>query len=171
MFALDLLRAELLLRQCDRHAVENVEFDDDSNKVTMLVTSLCHACNELESELAVTKTTAEQKSSFYTLRTRSKWLFAGYFLWRSRACRSLGESAEAKDEAVHFLLETIDSFTSLSSDRSCSLPTPHLVSPGRSESLWKELSVDNLSRYRNEIQAASVVSQVREQFQLSLIHI
>eukprot|EP00934_Nitzschia_sp_Nitz4_P002092 Nitzschia sp. Nitz4//scaffold195_size40117//18863//26201//NITZ4_007577-RA/size40117-processed-gene-0.15-mRNA-1//1//CDS//3329540368//2092//frame0 len=159
LLAVDVVHAELLLKQCDRYTPTHIEFDDDSNIVTLLLPLVVEAARELQETLDGMNDGDKQHldSQFLSLKIRTHWLVAGYFLWRSRVSKSVWEAREAEEEAI---------FEVLDSRKPQVIKTPHLVSPGRTEPYWKEISALTLTKYRDEVQAASVVSHVRQKFQM-----
>jgi hypothetical protein len=74
-------------------------------------------------------------------------------------------SREAEDEGIYFIGMTINAFDSPSMRSIKSVKTPHLVSPGRQNTYWREVSPNSLSMFRDEIEASSVVSHARQRFQ------
>ena len=168
LFAIDLLHAELLLRQCDRYAPDCVEFDDDSNQISLLVASLLNSQSEIDA--AVTKIgcggnmIGHDLAELWTIsQVRCYWMVAGFFLWRSRISRIISEAREAEQEGVWYLDRAAECFNRLAP--TVVIRTPHLSSPGRSESHWRSISVASLKKFRDEIQASSVVSLARQKFQ------
>ena len=164
---MDLLYAELLLRQCDRYSPESVEFDDDGNLISLLVPDLLRALSEIDSDL---RTVGRKESgdhelskSWTILKIRCYWLVAGFFLWRSRISRIISESREAEEEGVLYIGKAAESFDGLGP--TSVVYTPHLVSPGREKTYWKAVSPELLTKFRDEIQASSVVSLARQKFQ------
>ena len=167
LFATDLLHAELILRQCDRYSPVHVEFDDDSNQISIMVPTLLEACEEMEkviSEDVDTKLKARVEKRFDLLKVRCYWLAAGFYLWRSRISRMIWEAREAEDEGIDYILEAKKCFESPALGRKKIIFTPHLVSPGRTEQHWKEISFETLTKVRDDLQASSVVSLARQKF-------
>lgn len=162
LFAVDLLHCELVLKQCEREVPKHVEFDDDSNMITLMVASLLEACSQLQCSVKDSGNIAPAlRGKFVTLSIRSNWVAAGLLLWRSRISRVISDSREAEEEGIQFIDETIELFE----PSFHSIRTPHLVSPGRNESHWVEVSPILLARFRDEIQASSVVSLAKQKFQ------
>ncbi len=164
LFAMDLIHAELIFRQCDRHSLKVVEFDDDANMISLMVPSLVESCNDVKADLEKNPN-AEIETKFQLLQVRCYWLTASYYLWRSRIARAIYVSREAEDEGIHFIGMTINCFDSPILKSTKSVKTPHLVSPGRQDPYWREISPVSLSKFRDEIQASSVVSHARQRFQ------
>lgn len=166
-FALDLLYGELILKQCDRYSPVHVAYDDDCNLISIMVPNLFKACSELESAMEQNGDDHDEatKKKFSIFKIRCNWLLAGFYLWRSRIARSIWEAQEAEEEGTAFIEEALKGFSPPCLRQIKSLPTPHLASPGRTESYWKEISPTALAKYRDEIQASSVVSLVRGKFQ------
>jgi hypothetical protein len=168
-FAMDLVHAELIFRQCDRYSPKVVEFDDDANLISLMISSLVESCSELKEDIndEHKKLCIDSKlrTKFHLLEIRCYWLIASYFLWRSRIARAIYLSREAEDEGIHFIGMTINCFDSPFLQSVKSVKTPHLVSPGRQDSYWREISPISLSKFRDEIQASSVVSHARQRFQ------
>jgi hypothetical protein len=168
LFAIDILHGELILRQCDRYSPSSVEFDDDSNLISLMVPNLICALEELDEQVqkaGESKIDTEARVQWGILKIRCNWLAAGYYLWRSRISRIVTESREAEEEGIRFIVETAECFKSPDLRSLRTLQTSHLVSPGRSETHWKEISPDSLSKFRDEIQASSVVSLASQKFQ------
>lgn len=166
-FALDILHGEMILKQCDRYSPIHVTFDDDCNLISLLVPALHRACSELEGvlEKKENELTDIWKKRFAVVRIRCHWLLAGFYLWRSRITQVVGEAQMAEEEGIAFIEKTLNDFHSPYTQKEQVILTPHLVSPGRTEPHWKEISVASLTKYRDEIQASSVVSIAREKFQ------
>jgi hypothetical protein len=165
LFAMDLLYAELLLRECDRNAPSIVEFDDDENLVSLMVPALVKAHNELRGQLEHKDAPRSLVTNFRILQVRCMWLGAGFYLWRSRVATEIYESRQAEEEGTLFLEEAIKVFEKPALSPIKSIRTPQLVSPGRIEPYWKEICPSSLSKFRDEIQASSVVSAAKQQFQ------
>eukprot|EP00980_Cylindrotheca_fusiformis_P026362 scaffold15973_cov120-Cylindrotheca_fusiformis.AAC.3 len=165
LFAVDLLYCELILKQCERHVPTHVEFDDDSNMITLMVVALLDARSQLhhavKRDIAIE---SKLQETFINLCIRCNWVAAGMFLWRSRITRVIFEAREAEDEGVCFINETVRMFDS-PIVQSRSIQTPHLLCPGRTETHWKEITPVLLERFRDEIQASSVVSLAKQKFQ------
>ena len=166
-FAVDVLHGELVLKQCDRYSPVYVTYDDDSNMISLMVPNLFEACKELDDAIREVngQLSPESLKKFSILKIRCNWLIAGFYLWRSHISRLVWEAQEAEEEGTAFIEEALAGFESPYLSQIQSLSTPHLVSPGRTESHWKEISPSSLAKYRDEIQASSVVSQAREKFQ------
>lgn len=165
-FALDVLHGELILKQCDRYSPVYVAYDDDCNVISLLAPNLFEACSELESVMKEKEEELNEASmkKFALLEIRCNWLLAGFYLWRSRIARAIWEAQEAEEEGTAFIEMALNGFRSPWLRQVQALPTPHLASPGRTESYWKEISPAALAKYRDEIQASSVVSLVRGNF-------
>lgn len=169
-FAVDVLHAELLLKQCDRFTPGHIEFDDDSNKIALMVPTLFAACEELGNTLEESENNVDMalRKRFLLLKIRCYWLLAGFYLWRRRFSPSVWEAREAEEEGMAFIEEASKVFLSTILKDMQTLKTPHLLSPSRTEQHWKELSPASLIKYRDEIQASAVVSRVRQKFQVIL---
>jgi hypothetical protein len=168
-FAMDLLYAELLLRECDRNTKQNVGFDDDENLVSLIVPSLINACAELADHAigdSVDKSGLEVM--FAPLQARCCWLGACFYFWRSRMAPDVCASREAEKEGTFFVGRTIHFFESSVAKLPETLPTPQLASSTRQEHFWDELSLRTLTKFRNDVEASSVVSSAKEQFQVLL---
>lgn len=165
LFALDLLYCELLLKRCERYAPAHVGFDDDSNIVSRMMLPLLDAFDALDQSMGSMSDLDETKlQTFLTLGIRSKWLGAGFYLWRRRISQVVFESREAEDEAVYFIDEASKAFES-PKVKFASVATLHLVSPGRTEAHWKEIRPNLLGKLRDDIQASSIVSHGKQKFQ------
>ncbi|KAG7346110.1 hypothetical protein IV203_005178 [Nitzschia inconspicua] len=165
-FAMDLLYAELVLRECDRNTPSVVEFDDDENLISLMVPGLMRACNDLDKHFSSLKDDCRDlKKQFRTLQIRCLWLGAGFYLWRSRVASEIYESRQAEEEGTFFLDEAIRAFEQSASMLIKSIRTPQLVSPGRIEPYWKQICSSSLSKFRDEIQSSSVISAAKQQFQ------
>ncbi len=166
LFAMDLIHAELIFRQCDRYTPKVVEFDDDANMISLMIPALVECCNEVKRDInAQQNENVELSTKFHFLRVRCYWLTASYYLWRSRIAQAIYLSREAEDEGIHFIGMTIDCFDSPVLISVKSVKIPHLVSPGRQDPYWREISPTSLSKFRDDIQASSVVSHARQRFQ------
>lgn len=164
LLALDLLYTELTLRKCDRYTPTHVEFDDDSNMVALLTTGLLEAFNNLDKSAKVLNSNDKAIETFAAFSIRCNWLAAGFFLWRSRIARATSESREAEEEAIYFIEETSKLFDSPFL-RTSRIMTPHLVSIGRTDPYWKEISPSLMKKLRDEIQASSVVSIAKQKYE------
>ncbi|MGK3735025.1 MAG: hypothetical protein ACI90V_001864 [Bacillariaceae sp.] len=168
-FAMDLLHTELMLKQCDRYSPKVIEFDDDANLVSLMVPALVESCDVLKQYMNAQREKNDIDDGlflkFYSLQTRCYWLTASFYLWRSRIARAIFMSREAEDEGIRFIEMTIKCFDSTFLQSTKSVKTPHLVSPGRQDAYWREISPISLSKFRDEIQASSVVSHAKQRFQ------
>jgi hypothetical protein len=165
LFGIDILYAELLLKQCDRHLPTHVEFDDDSNRITLMITAILEARSVLNDSVLREEHNETLEHHFVRLSIRCYWLAAGFFLWRSRSSRVISEARQAQEEGIYYIEETSKLFALSLPKKMASIPTPHLVSPGRTESHWKEISPLLLAKVGNEIQASAVVSLAKQNFQ------
>lgn len=166
LFAMDLLYAELILRECDRNVPSVVEFDDDENMISLMLPALVQAHNELDLQFSEdTNTSHHVKNLFHVLQVRCMWLGACFYLWRSKIASEIYESRQAEEEGTLFLDAAISAFTNPALKHLKSVQTPQLVSPGRIDQHWRELSPLLLKRFRDEIQASSVISAAKQQFQ------
>ena len=168
-FAMDLLHTELMLKQCDRYSPNVVGFDDDANLVSLMVPALVESCDVLRQDMNAQRGKNGIDDGlfleFYFLQTRCYWLTASFYLWRSRIAQAIFMSREAEDEGIRFIEMTIKCFASPFLQSTKSVKTPHLVSPGRQDAYWREISPITLSKFRDEIQASSVVSHAKQRFQ------
>lgn len=166
LFGMDLLYAELTLRHCDRYAPKVVEYDDDANLISILVPQLLEDCVDISrTNIAIHHKLQGPLSKFHSFQARCYWLAAGFFLCRSRFAKAAHDSREAEDEGIFFIEEAIRCFDVPNKRSIKVIKTPHLVSPGRQDGYWKEISPWSLAKFRDEIQASSVVSHARQQFQ------
>jgi hypothetical protein len=166
-FALDVLHGELMLKQCDRSKPLHVVYDDGSNMIGVIVPRLYQACTELEKGLLHAGQDLDEGTHrhFARLKIRCNWLLAGFYLWKSGIAQNIWEAQDAENEGTSFIDESLKGFESPYIVHVRALQTPHLVSPARTESYWRELSQVSLRKYRDEIQASTVVKVVREKFQ------
>eukprot|EP00538_Stauroneis_constricta_P011221 CAMPEP_0119567034 /NCGR_PEP_ID=MMETSP1352-20130426/34778_1 /TAXON_ID=265584 /ORGANISM="Stauroneis constricta, Strain CCMP1120" /LENGTH=630 /DNA_ID=CAMNT_0007616229 /DNA_START=1 /DNA_END=1890 /DNA_ORIENTATION=+ len=95
------------------------------------------------------------------MQARCYWLAASFYLWRSRELRDITESKTAEVYGIEYINSALD----LLKQSMLVIPTPHLVSPGRVEPHWREISIGSLTKYRDDIQASSIVSEARTKFQ------
>ena len=155
-FSVNLLNAELRLKRCEGQPAASDTFDCDCNVVSALLTELMIAVHD--------ETIHRDQPKWWTLQTRSHWLAATYFLWRSRSSPStnVSESRSAELLGIHHVNQAI---ACLQRHPQQSVPTPHLGSPRRLASHWRLLSVSSLTIFRDDMQASSVVSGGRETFQ------
>ena len=142
MFAIDLLRAELSLLRCER---DNV-IDSKSQWVASMAPCLMSLLEE------------NMSREWNELKARCHWLTASFYLWRGRQSHNVSESREAETRGLQAIQDTI---SSLQGQR---ILTPHLVSPSRKGAHWKELAPLTLQKFRQEIQASSVLLQAQEKF-------
>ena len=161
--AIQVLHAELILRQCDRYTPGCIDFHDDSNLISLMVPRILVHIEKLEKALEAFDIVDSLSRIVLRLKIRINWLTAGFLLWRSRIAYDATESLEAEEEALKFIMETAKCFKSPTYSLD-SLQTLHLISPGRPESYWKEISPRVLETLRDEIQASSVVSVAQQKF-------
>mmetsp|Transcript_19287 Transcript_19287/g.34947 ORF Transcript_19287/g.34947 Transcript_19287/m.34947 type:complete len:2537 (-) Transcript_19287:2523-10133(-) len=158
-FAINLLYAELLLRRCERQGIAVGDYDHDSGVICFLVPTLVRFSDNIGGAC----TTNKERDILYPLQTRCHWLAATFYLWWSRMPHIASkDSREAESLALEYISKTLSSLE-------LTIPphivlTPHLVSLGRQGSHWKELSKSTISLFRDEVQAASVVSLARGRF-------
>lgn len=160
-FAIDLLQAELRLRRCDRDDTFEIRCGSDALVVTDLVTTLPEVLEELESN---PESIGLGVGEWTRLKTRCTWFQSNYYLWRSRISRCLVESRDAERIGLDLIDQTISVLGGPEGQSPIEVPVPHLTSSTRSGACWKVLSIPSLVSFRNDIQAASVVLQSREQF-------
>jgi hypothetical protein len=151
-----------VLEACDELERIMIEGDNKQSLDALIQTKLSRLRIDADNKQSVDSKT---HTKFARLRIRCNWLAAGFYLWRSRVSRVVWESREAEDEGIAFIEETATCFDSKCLKSIQTLRTPHLVSPGRSESHWKEISPVTLTKFRDDIQASSVVSLARQKFQ------
>jgi len=163
LYAMDLLNVELVFRACERQNDFNVSFDSDSNYVSCMIPILLDGMSSIDKTFADTH--LPTKRLWIKIKARVNWLVAGVFLWRSKLTRCVSESIEAEEQGLKYLDSAITCLSLPENDPVSTVATPHLVSLGRTGAHWKTLSYENLSTYRDEIQAASVVSHAQQQFQ------
>eukprot|EP00978_Attheya_sp_CCMP212_P004084 scaffold8837_cov54-Attheya_sp.AAC.2 len=158
-FAINLLYAELILRRCERQGIAVGDYDHDSGVICFLVPTLVRFSDNIGGAC----TTNKERDILYPLQTRCHWLAATFYLWWSRMPHIASkDSREAESLALEYIGKTLSSLE-------LTIPphivlTPHLVSLGRQGSHWKELSKSTVSLFRDEVQAASVVSLARGRF-------
>lgn len=161
LFAMDLLNVELRFKVCERQKHFCISFDDDSSYVSCMMPMLLDGMANLDDVY----NDAEKEHDWTKIKARVHWLAAGVFLWRSRLTNSVAESIEAEEQGLKYIGSTIACLSTPQSDPIGSVATPHLESPARTGVHWKALSREVLATYRDEIQAASVVSHAQQQFQ------
>jgi hypothetical protein len=164
-FSMNLLAAELKLRQCDRQQLELNDIDSDSTAVSFLVPTLVEivkawtACGFVSNEEA-----SSIRTAWHTLTIRTHWLASMFYLWWSRCSVDPALSSRFEQLSLYHLDKAVEAFDSVTTNRTKILLTPHLESPSRTGKHWKELSKHNLIAYKEEIQAASIVSHARLEF-------
>lgn len=154
MFAIDLLHAELRLKLCDREDFTNTDFDGDCSFVSMAVPNLVTVVNEIERH-----SIWGNKPSWASLKSRCYWLIANFYLWRGRSSNNIRESRTAEEEGLSWIKKTKSCLRD-----NCPILTPHLGSPRRKQSVWKAITIESLTTFVFEVQAASVVVLAQEQF-------
>lgn len=160
LFAIDLLHVELRFKACERNEFTDTDYDADGSVLASMVPHLLSKIEELDERLC-----AGRSARLWTsLKTRCFWLATGFYIWIGRRCQNVSESREAETIGLEFIEDTLSCLRLPKHRPLLSLQTPHLLSPGRSGARWKELSVDSVTAYRNEIQASSVVLLAQEQF-------
>jgi hypothetical protein len=161
LWAVDLLQAELRFKRCDRedqqlqHHSLLADFDSDAHIVERLIPV---TLGEL---YKMTPRTTIPLSQWQALWVRYHWLVAGYFLWRSRLSHDVAESRQAEQEGLACIKDAIRLMQEYKIDK---ISTPHLEGVGRSNDIWKELSVTSLTTFQNKVQASSIVLKAQEQF-------
>lgn len=160
LFAIDLLHVELRFKSCERHELTDTDYDADVSIVFSMVPWLLSKLEEMNEGLAG----STKADTWLHLKARCFWLAAGFYLWMGRRCQNVSESREAETAGLGFVEDTLACLRLLIHRSVCLVRTPHLVSPGRTGPHWKELTVDYVTVFRNEIQAASVVLLAQEQF-------
>ena len=166
VISVNLVNAELRLKRCERDTFVNNSFESDAICLSYMVPQL------LELSRTLTKVWSDQPAalSYVTgndvtkVAVRCHWLAASYNLWLSRSASQLHDIRDAETAALQNIEAAIACFAKFGDD-SCSVQTPHLVSPSRSGMHWRELSTSTLSSYQNDLQASFVVSRARQQYQ------
>jgi hypothetical protein len=158
LFAIDLLHAELRLRRCESEDAFDAAIGSDGVTITDLSRCIEVTMNELE---AAEDTGA---TDWKKLKTRCQWFLSSYYLWRSRVAQSVVDSKEAESISLDYIEHAIRLLSDSERGRPLEIPVPHLDSPLRSGPYWKVLTVSNLIKFRDEVQAASVVLLARDQF-------
>jgi len=155
--SVNLLSAELRLRRCEEDGFEVHDFDGDANTTSLLLPTLLSG---------VTSIIADGTSNVnIALKARCHWFAAGYYMWRSRMAHSVRESKDAESLALKQISEILVTLRLPGSSPAAKVSTPHLSSPRRSDAIWRNLSESELHRFKEEIQAAAVVSFARQNFQ------
>lgn len=164
VISINLVNAELRLKRCERETFANNSFEGDAICLSYMVPQL------LKLSCTLTESWSDESFSYITsddvskVRIRCHWLAASYNLWLSRSASQLRDIRDAETAALQNIDAAIACFAKFG-DSSCSVQTPHLVSPSRSGMHWRELSTLTLSSYQNELQASFVVSRARQQYQ------
>ena len=156
----NLLSAELRLRRCEDDDFEVPDFDSDANTTSLLLPALLSGVDTI-----ILEAPPELSNILIALKARCQWFAAGYYLWRSRKSHNVRESKEAESFALDQINDIIVTLRVPHSSFSGRVSTPHLTSPRRSDAIWRNLSEMELHRFRDEIQAAAVVSSARQSFQ------
>lgn len=157
--ALNLLHAELKMKRCERfassmnkHALEG----DDCALRFMIPELLVLSC-------AIEKEQCPEDIPILLiirLRCRCHWLAATYYLWLSKTLTIPFQIAEVWEAAMSQIDNVIEQL-----EGGVVIKTPHLASPSRVGSHWKELSTGNLMAFKNELQATSILSRARRKFE------
>ena len=158
--SVNLLNAELRLRRCEDNDFEVTDFDCDANVTTLLLPALLCGVS-----LTVLDKSCKISNALIAIKARCHWFAAGYYLWRSRTSYCVRDSKEAESLALEQIDQVLASICRPSSSPAANISTPHLTSPRRSDAVWRNLSESELHRFRDEIQAAAVVSNARQRFQ------
>lgn len=159
-FAVNLLNAELRLKRSDGQLNGCGDYESDSNFVAVVVPVLLHRATEIESAHSRLK----ESSIWVSMKIRSHWLAAGFYLDKSRLSQNICESRTAEDFGIKQVESTIHCLSLPAGSPVLSVKTPHLMSPRRTGPHWKVLSFSSLAAFRDDIQASSVVSGARQQF-------
>ena len=160
VFSINLLNAELRLRSCERIAFCYCDYNNDGTVVAALVPDLLGKASEIEMAFP---SLAEDRV-WLSLKARLNWLAAGFYFWWNRVSQNIRESREAQSLGLEYVDEAIQTLKLPLGNPIRSVRTPQLVSQARSGEYWATLSEDSLATFRDELQASSVVSIVREQF-------
>jgi len=166
LFAVDLLHAELRLKQCEGEDLVDFGFESNGSFVTVMVPNLLALSEDIDQGLSLRHRETESGNDIVwrKLKVRCYWLAANFYLWRGRLSTNLGESREAEEEGLHFIEATRQCLLGGVKGVSQSIVTPHLGSPTRRGQHWQELTVASLITYADEIQASSIVLLAQEQF-------
>ena len=166
VIAMNLVNAELRLKRCEKETFANNSFEGDGICLSYMVPQL------LKLSRTLTESWSDESASLSYVTSddvtkialRCHWLAASYNLWLSRSASELQDIRDAETAALQNIDAAIACLAKFGDD-SCSVQTPHLVSPSRSGMHWRELSTLTLSSYQNELQASFVVSRARQQYQ------
>lgn len=160
VFSVNLLNAELRFRSCERFAFSSCDHSDDGTIVPALVPDLLGKASEIEMAFP----DLVEDRVWISLKARLYWLAAGFYFWWSRVSQNIRESREAQSLGLEYIDETIQTLKLPIGNPIRSVKTPQLESQARSGEHWRTLSEDSLASFRDEFQASSVVSIVRERF-------
>ena len=163
-FSMNLLFAELKLRRCDRQPLETDDMDSDAPAVSYLVSTLIEVTKTWNRSNILASETIDNQITWMSLQTRTHWLASCYYLRWSRSSDITSVSSNVEQLALEHLDKAVLCLEKPTTRPIKVILTPHLESPSRLGKHWKELSKSNLVAYKNEIQAASVVSRARLQF-------
>lgn len=162
VFSMNLLVAELKLRRCDRQQMELDDIDSDAVAVSYIVSTLAEIITARNNASLEEK--LENQIMWTALETRTHWLASTFYLWSSRSSVVPSVSSCAEEQSLNHLDLAVQSLEKPMARPVKVIFTPHLDSPSRSGKHWKELSKSTLMAYKDEIQAASIVSRTRLEF-------
>ena len=158
--SVNLLNAELRLRRCEDNDFEVTDPDCDANTTSLLLSALLNGVTS-----TVLDKSCKISKALIPIKARCHWFAAGYYLWRSRTSYCVSDSKEAESLALEQINQVLGSICQPTSSPVSNVSTPHLSSQRRADAIWRNLSESELHRFRDELQAAAVVSSARQRFQ------
>ena len=140
VISINLVNAELRLKRCERDTFANDAFEGHAICLSFMVPQL------LKLSRTLTESWSDESASLsYVTRDdvtkvsiRCHWLAASYNLWLGRSASQLWGVRDAETAALQNIEAAIACFAKFGDD-SCSVQTPHLVSPSRSGMHWRGL--------------------------------
>jgi len=166
-FAVNLLIIELKLKRSEGEFPVFGGYETDSNFIGAALPELLELSYEIEKQ----HTHICSSKTWIGLKTRLHWILAGYYLERSRLTKSIEESRRAEHLGLTQVEMTMQSLSMPNENPILTVNTPHLKSPRRTGFHWRMLSHNSLSAFKYDIEASSVVSGARQNFQESLTQI
>ncbi len=143
--SVNLLNAELRFKRCEPHGVRfaSRNFQEDASYLAFSIPKLI--------EFVTTRSNTQLSAEVYFIEcsVRCYWLASCYFFWRGRCDSYVAKSADAL--GIEYLENCLECLSHCSS-----LATPHLDA--------KVISIDSVSKHRQNIQSSSVVSRARQIF-------
>lgn len=166
-FAVNLLIVELRLKRSEGEFPGFGGYETDSNFIGAALPELLELSYNIEKQYPH----LSSSKNWISLKTRLHWVLAGFYLERSRLTKSITESRKAEHLGLAQVELTMKSLSMPHTNPVLTIKTPHLMSPRRTGFHWRVLSQNSLSALKNDIEASSVVSSARQNFQENLTQI